>query len=116
MIPGLGSSPGEGNDNLPQYSWLDRGTRWATVHGISRVGHYLETKPPISTIFHYIDIPCSSACLFMNVCTVFSFLVTTNKAAMNPITSLCIDMFSLTLNKELKVQCLDPVKAYSTFK
>ena len=65
LIPGLGSSPGEGNDNLLQYSCLgnpiDRGTWWPTAHGISRVGHNLETKPPISTIFHYIDRPGSPA-------------------------------------------------------
>ena len=36
-IPGLGSSPGEGNGNPLQYSYLgnpmDRGAWWATVHG-----------------------------------------------------------------------------------
>ena len=35
-IPGLGSSPGEGNVNPLEYSCLenpmDRGARWATVH------------------------------------------------------------------------------------
>ena len=25
---------------------MDRGTWWATVHGVSRVGHDLGTKPP----------------------------------------------------------------------
>ena len=39
-IPGSGRSPGEGNDNLLQYSCLenpmDRGARWATVHGIAK--------------------------------------------------------------------------------
>ena len=42
-IPGSGRSPGEGNDNPLQYSCLenpmDRGTLWATVHGVARVGH-----------------------------------------------------------------------------
>ena len=37
LIPGLGRSPGEGNDKLLQYSCLgnpnDRGALWATVHG-----------------------------------------------------------------------------------
>ena len=41
---------GEGNGNPLQYSCLeypmDRGAWWATVHGIARVGHDLETKPP----------------------------------------------------------------------
>ena len=38
--PGLGNSPGEGNGNPLQYSWLensmDRGAWWATVHGVSK--------------------------------------------------------------------------------
>ena len=49
-IPGLGRSPGEGNGNPPQYSWLenpmDTGAWQAIVYGISRVGHDLATKPP----------------------------------------------------------------------
>ena len=39
-IPGLGRSPGEGNGNPLQYSGLenpmDRGARWATVHGVAK--------------------------------------------------------------------------------
>ena len=39
-IPGLGRSPGEGNDNPPQYSCLenlmDRGAFWVTVHGVAK--------------------------------------------------------------------------------
>ena len=39
-IPGLGRSPGEGNGNPLQYSCLknpmDRGTWWATVHGVAK--------------------------------------------------------------------------------
>ena len=39
-IPGLGRSPGEGNDSPLQYSFLenfmDRGTWRTTVHGVSR--------------------------------------------------------------------------------
>ena len=39
-IPGLGRSPGEGNGNPLQYSCLenpmDRGTEWATVHGVAK--------------------------------------------------------------------------------
>ena len=38
-IPGLGRSPGEGNDNPLQYSCqensMDRGSWWATVHGVT---------------------------------------------------------------------------------
>ena len=38
--PRLGRSPGEGNGNPLQYSFLensmDRGTWWATVHGVAK--------------------------------------------------------------------------------
>ena len=45
-VPGLGRSPGEGNDNPLQYSSLgnpmDRGAWWAIVRGVAkRVGHEL---------------------------------------------------------------------------
>ena len=40
LIPGLGRSPGEGNDNPLQYSCLgnpkDRGASWATVRGFQK--------------------------------------------------------------------------------
>jgi len=39
-MPGLGRSPGEGNGNSLQYSWLknpmDRGTWWATVYKVAK--------------------------------------------------------------------------------
>ena len=39
LIPGSGRYPGEGNGNPLQYSGLensvDRGTWWATVHGVA---------------------------------------------------------------------------------
>ena len=39
-IPGSERSPGEGNGNLLQYSYLgnpmDRGAWWATVHGVTK--------------------------------------------------------------------------------
>ena len=39
LIPGSGRPPGEGNGNPLQYSSLenamDRGTWWATVHGVA---------------------------------------------------------------------------------
>ena len=50
LIPGSGRSPGEGNGNPLQYSCLenptDRGAWQATVHGVTRIGHDLVTKPP----------------------------------------------------------------------
>ena len=40
LIPGLGRSPGEGNGNPLQCSFLgnpiDRGARWATDHGVAK--------------------------------------------------------------------------------
>ena len=40
LIPESGRSPGDGNGNLIQYSCLgnpmDRGARWATVHGVAK--------------------------------------------------------------------------------
>ena len=49
-IPGLGRSPGEGNDYPLQYSCLgnpmDRGAWQAAAHGVARVRHNLATKPP----------------------------------------------------------------------
>ena len=49
LIPGLGTSPGEGNGNPLQYSCLrnpmDRRTWQARVHGFARVRHNLTTKP-----------------------------------------------------------------------
>ena len=40
LIPGLGRSPGVGNDNPLQYSCLensmDRGVWWATIHGMAK--------------------------------------------------------------------------------
>ena len=40
LIPRLERSPGVGNDNLLQYSFLenymDRAACWATVHGVSK--------------------------------------------------------------------------------
>ena len=41
LIPSLGRSPGEGNDNPRQYSCLedskDRGAWQATVHGVAKI-------------------------------------------------------------------------------
>ena len=40
LIPGSGTSPGEGNGNLLQYSCLEdpmgREAWWATVHGVAK--------------------------------------------------------------------------------
>ena len=48
LIPGLGRSPGGGNENLLQYSclghFMDGGAWWATVHGSHTVRHDLMTE------------------------------------------------------------------------
>ena len=48
-----GRSPGEGNGKPLQYSCLeshmDRAAWQATVHGVARIRHDLETKPPPGT-------------------------------------------------------------------
>ena len=50
LIPVLGRSPGEGNGNPLQESGLGnsmgRGAWQATVHGVTRAGLDLSTKPP----------------------------------------------------------------------
>ena len=50
LIPESGRSPGVGNGNQLQYFFLensmDRGAWWATVHGVTKVGHDLAAKPP----------------------------------------------------------------------
>ena len=66
-IPGSGRSPGEGNGNLLQYSCLenpmDRGAWRATVHGVTRVGHDLETEPPPPPLFAYLFVSLMSVSL-----------------------------------------------------
>ena len=52
-VPGLGRSPGEGNGNPLQDSCLenskDRGTWWATVHGVAK------SLPRLSTSAHALE-------------------------------------------------------------
>ena len=59
-IPELGRSPGEGNGNPLQHFCLenpmDRGTWQATIHGVTRVGHDLGTKPPPLFIFSRLQV------------------------------------------------------------
>ena len=57
-IPVSGRSPGGGNGNPLLYSCLgnpmDRGVWRATVHGVNRIGHNLETKPPPPQTLSYL--------------------------------------------------------------
>ena len=70
-ILGLGRSSGEGNDKPFQYPCLgnpmDRGARWASVHGVERVGRDLPSKPPPINrgrphrkVTHNTSLHCSS--------------------------------------------------------
>ena len=47
-IPGLGRSPGVGNDNQLQYSCLanpiDRGAWWTTIHGVIRKSDWVQQQ------------------------------------------------------------------------
>ena len=57
LIPGFGRSPGEGNGNLLQYSYLessmDRGAWRATVHGVAKSQTQLSTHAHTPTHTHY---------------------------------------------------------------
>ena len=67
LIPGAGRSPGVGNGKPLQYSCLgnpmDRGTWWAIIHGVARVGHDLAHK----------HILCSGEGKFFSFSTVMKF-------------------------------------------
>ena len=56
LTPKSGRSIGEGDGYTLQYSWLensmDRGTWWATVNGLTRVGHDLVTNTHTHTHTH----------------------------------------------------------------
>ena len=69
-IPGLGRSPGEGNDSLLQYSCLenpvDRGAWWATAHRVTKSQTWLSDfhftftlYSNISNIFKRTLWPCT---------------------------------------------------------
>ena len=60
LIPALGISPGEGNGNPLQHSCLkkslDRGARWATVHGVTK------SQIQLSDQTHMLLTQCSFSC------------------------------------------------------
>ena len=55
-----GRLPGKGNGNQLRCSYLEnaiaQGSWWTTVHGFTRVGHYLAAKPPPP---HHCGFPIS---------------------------------------------------------
>ena len=68
LIPESGRSPGEGNGSPLQYSCLgnpmDRGTWWATIHGVTTVGHDLATNLPLPPAAAAAKLPqsCPTLC------------------------------------------------------
>ena len=61
LIPRSGRSPGEGNGNPLQYSCLknpmDRGDRWATVHGVAKSWTQLKSLAQIHThMLHFTHL------------------------------------------------------------
>ena len=74
LIPGLGRSPGGGNGKPLQYTCLenpmDRGAWWATVHGVTRVGHNLATNPlPLVKEIGNSDWNKRGSCFFLTLKT-----------------------------------------------
>ena len=64
-IPGLGRSPGGGNDNPLQYSCLensmDRGAWWATVHGVAKSWTQLSSHARTGSLnprLYYYSLEC----------------------------------------------------------
>ena len=78
-IPGSGRSPGEGNGNPLQYSCLenpmDRGAWQAIVHGVTRVGHDLVTKPPLPLGYLYHTPSHSGASYLIGECSYIHWLI-----------------------------------------
>ena len=81
-IPGSGRFPGEGNGNPLKYSCLGnpigRGAWLAAVHGVTRVGHDLVTKPlplviHIFVKFLWVNEGLELLCYFANITSLISF-------------------------------------------
>ena len=57
-VPGLGRSPGEGNGNPLQYSYLenptDRRAWWATVHGVAKSQTRLRLSLSLAALFKIV--------------------------------------------------------------
>ena len=70
MIPGLGGSAGEGNDNPLHYSCLEnskeRGVCWATVHRFAKSCTWLSDQHFHFLLFMYIH---SHVCVYVYIYT-----------------------------------------------
>ena len=64
LIPGSRRSPGEGNGNLLQYSWLenpmDRAAWQATVYGVAKNQTWLKQLSTCTHIYTYESLCCIS--------------------------------------------------------
>ena len=69
-IPGLGRSPGEGNGNPLQYSYLensmDRGAWWAAVHVVAQIRTWLSMHPRICVCMSYNRIKLKKKKILLN--------------------------------------------------
>ena len=90
LTPGSGSPPGEGNDNLLQYSCLEnpmgRGAWQVTVHGVAKNQTWLSNW----TTTKHID-----AYLWLNICSILenvrrALLSLVNENLQNPPTALLL--------------------------
>ena len=81
LIPGSGSSPGEGNGNPLQYSCLensmDRGAWWATAHGVAK------ESPTYTVNCNHL----SSCCLVAKLCLTLFLYVSHKKNKVNHLNS-----------------------------
>ena len=70
-IPGSGRSPGEGNGNPLQYSFLEKpmdgGAWWATVHRVAKSQTRLSDYTLTLEICTYVSINTHSKCTYLNV-------------------------------------------------
>ena len=64
LIPGSGRSPGEGNGNPLQYSWvensMDGEAWWATVHGVAKSWTWLSNFTLLQTMVKVMKIMVTS--------------------------------------------------------
>ena len=89
LILGLGRSPGEGNGNLVPYSCLenpmDRGTWWATVHGISKRHDWV---PNISHFIPFDEMLAHVLGHFVIELFVFEFEISLHSLYTSPLLNL----------------------------
>ena len=95
LIPELGRSPGEGNDNPLQYSCLenpmDRGAWWATIHGVTK------SRTRLSDFtFTFILLAYFQSSIHAAACIRISFLLRLNNISLYVYTTLNLSIHLLT--------------------